>query len=417
LVGYAAPEGSGKVREKRLAAAAAVRRAADQEQTAISELRQALAAEGEEAPVTSAEEGPAIGSSGTETDTDLNTSAGRVKREGGKVWLESLRSRPAWITHMACLRGCLEYLGNDASSGWAYGGTGFAFALNIHEAICPSGPTAWPEQMCDALAANIGAVVEPVSAHKSEGDFAATQEEAWRKVREAIDAGHPCFGWELDVPEWYVIHGYDDQGNILFRDFGGEEREVHHTKLGDTGIGVAAIMVVKPGPAADDRAIVRDALAFAVEHGTGRHSHELYRTGLLGYDAWIAALENEELCNTDDTIGFGQGYNGKCWSECRRQAVDFLQEAKKRLDDAKLAPLFDEAIKQYTSVSESLSQLSRIFPFDAGQQAAMAEQIKDPERRRQAVTALKTARDAEATGIEGLKKIVQTLSVEMEGEK
>ena len=335
-----------------------------------------------------------------------------VKRESGKVWLEGLRNRPAWITHMACLKGCLEYLGNDASFGWAYGATGFAFALNIHEALCPSGPTAWPEQMCDALASNIGVVVEPVVGHKSEGDFAATQKEAWRKVREAIDAGHPCFGWELDVPEWYVIHGYDDQGNILFRDFGGEEREVHYTKLGNTGIGVAAIMVVKPGPAADDRTTVRDALAFAVEHGTGKHSHELYHTGLLGYDAWIAALENDELANTDEVIGFGQGYNGKCWSECRRQAVDFLQEAKKRLNDDALTPLFDEAIKHYTSVSESLNQLSGIFPFDTDEQAAMAERIKEPERRRQAVTALKTARDAEAAGLKALAKVALSLGAQ-----
>lgn len=47
LVGYAAPEGSGKVKENRLAAAAAVRRALEHEKVAIAELKEALAAEGD----------------------------------------------------------------------------------------------------------------------------------------------------------------------------------------------------------------------------------------------------------------------------------------------------------------------------------------------------------------------------------
>ncbi|KPK41865.1 MAG: hypothetical protein AMK72_14840, partial [Planctomycetes bacterium SM23_25] len=336
----------------------------------------------------------------------------RVKREGGRVWLEGLKSRPAWITHMGCLMGCMKYLGNDASRAWAYGGTGFAFALNIHEAVCPSGPTAWPEARCDELASNIGVTVARVSAHKSEGDLAATQQQAWRKVQEAIDAGLPCFGWELDIPEWYVIHGYDDEGNILFRDFGGEERSLHHTKLGDTGIGVAAVMVVRPGPAADDRTVVRDALAFALEHGAGKHSYELYHTGLPGYDVWIAALENEELAKTDEVIGFGQGYNGMCWAECRRRAFEFLQEAKERLNDDELAPLFDEAIEHYATVSESLTQVSKTFPFDADDQAAMARRIKDPDRRTRAVTALKTAREAEAAGLKTLAKTAVALGAQ-----
>jgi hypothetical protein len=43
LVGYPAPEGSGQVSERRLAAARAVREAAERERAAIAELEKALA--------------------------------------------------------------------------------------------------------------------------------------------------------------------------------------------------------------------------------------------------------------------------------------------------------------------------------------------------------------------------------------
>jgi len=46
--------------------------------------------------------------------------------------LEALGYRPRWISHMGCLKGCLEYMGNDMSDGWLYGGTGHAFLFNIH---------------------------------------------------------------------------------------------------------------------------------------------------------------------------------------------------------------------------------------------------------------------------------------------
>lgn len=42
--------------------------------------------------------------------------------------------------------------------------------------------------------------------------LSAAQEQAWDYVRRQIDENLPCYGWELDVPEFYVICGYDEAG-------------------------------------------------------------------------------------------------------------------------------------------------------------------------------------------------------------
>jgi len=358
---------------------------------AITEMEQALRAEGIDVEVPKM----AMGRSAQ------SVTAGRQ--------LPGLEQKRMWVTHMGCLIGCAEYLKADASSAWIWGTSGHAFALNVHEVICPSGPTAWAAEKCDALAANAGLQIEDLRADKRQEGFAKKQEEIWRKACQAMDAGLPCFGWELNVPDWYVITGYDADGHYLFTEFDGKPGKKHHTKLGDSEIGVACVLVVKPGKAKPDRTAVREALVFALDHAAGKHSHDLWHTGLSGYDTWVKALQDDKRVKDEEVIGFGHAYNAACWSECRKQAVAFLEEAKKRLDDEKLSPQFDEAIKRYKMVSANLDAVAKTFPFNVREQKRMREQIQDAARRAKAVKALQTAREAERAGLKALARIAVSL--------
>ena len=241
---------------------------------------------------------------------------------------------------------------------------------------------------------------------KAADDFAEKQKLAWEHVKSAIDQGLPCYGWELDVAEFYVVYGYDD---------GGEEATGYYfsgplcnegkgpkpwQELGDTGIGVIEMYSVKLGQAADDVKTVREALAFALEHAAGPAKWIVpdYKAGLRGYDNWIQSLED----GTAD--GFGTAYNAVVWSECRSYAVRFLQEAKQRLGGQATA-LFDQAMGQYRVVAESLVAVAEAFPF-LGREPG---HIKDETRIRAALGGLKTARDAEADGLGTLQRLVEAL--------
>ncbi|MFO7956158.1 MAG: hypothetical protein R6X33_03575 [Candidatus Brocadiia bacterium] len=219
------------------------------------------------------------------------------------------------------------------------------------------------------------------------------------------------------MPDYYVVHGYDEEGNYLFHDFDGSVGRTHHTKLGDTGIGLCYLMIVHPREAADERVTVRQALEFALEVAEGKHGHGgEYATGLAGYDRWIAALEEPETILAGDVAGFGMAYNAACWAECRRHSVGFLREARERLDDADLNVDFGAAIDQYGSVAGSLSKVSELFPFELGADAEMRERLQDGERRSGALEALRTARDAETKGIEVLARIAEALGTAMAGD-
>ena len=315
--------------------------------------------------------------------------------------LENLRWVPRWVSHLGCIKGCLDYLGLDVSDAWLFGATGHAFVINVHEVVCPSGPTAWDTEMLFKLGKNIGYEADGVFGMRTAGDLAEKQKQAWEHVKAAIDQGLPCYGWELDIPEYYVVYGYDDTG-FYFSGPGCDEGKGPKPwqELGDTEISVLEMCSVKPGQTADDVQAVKEALTSALEHATSpaKWIFPKYKAGLAGYDTWIRALES----GTAD--GFGMAYNAAVWGECRGYAVLFLQEAKERLE-GRVVALLDEAIDQYQVVHESLGMVADTFPFHGME----PEHIKDKARTRTALEALRTARHTEAGGLEMLRKIVNAL--------
>jgi len=270
--------------------------------------------------------------------------------------------------------------------------------------VCPSGPTAWGHDGFFKLVKNLGCELELVLGDKPGQDFADKQKLAWEKTRQAIDAGLPCYAWELDVPEYYVVYGYDDVG-YYYRGPGCDAGKGPKPwkELGDSEIGFLGIHIVKPGKAAEDKTTVKEALQFALEWAgsSNKWTFPKYHAGPAGYDAWIAALE------TGEADGFGTAYNASCWSECRQHAVGFLKEAKERLDE-ELNPLFDETIGHYEVVAQNLKKVVETFPFLVSDEEK-EKNIKDEARRRQAIEALKAAREAEAGGLKVLEKIVGEL--------
>jgi hypothetical protein len=333
--------------------------------------------------------------------------ANMMRKERIVVKLQHLRWKPRWVSHLGCVAGCLEYLGLEISDGWLYGGTGHAFVLNLHEGVCPSGPTAWRTVKLFELAPNLGYQIEGVFGFKGQDDFATVQERAWAHVQAAIDAGLPCYGWELEIPEFYVVNGYapdGEQAGYYYAGPGCEEGKGPKPwrELGDTGIGVVEMYSVGPCEAADDAKTVREALSFALAHAENPEAwiFEHYRAGLEGFDTWIAALQQGAASD------MGVRYNAGVWLECRRNAAAFLQEAQERLP-GRADGAFARARAQYQVVADELGRVAEIYPWS--NQASDEETLPVDERSEVAVAALQAARAAEAQGLLTLQDIVAVL--------
>ncbi len=343
------------------------------------------------------------------------TMTANVQHEDGKTWIEGLQRFPSWMTQPGGYVACSRYLGLEHSPAWLYGGSGFAFALNVHRVLCPSGPTAWQDHQCNRLAGNMGLDIEQLLVFSGDEEAAQKREAHFERAREAVDAGLPIIGWEMDIPDYYVVCGYDEDGNYLFRDFDDTVNRIHHAKLGDTGIGVHYLLIVRPGEPAEDDAVVRDALEFALEVAAGQYGHGgEYATGVAGYDQWIRALAEPEAVLEAEASGHGLAYNAACWAECRRYAASFLEEARRRLDREELEAGFTAAVEHYGTVAARLTEVSELFPMNPAEEQAMAERLHDASRREKALVALRAARTAEVAGLRALSRVAVALGVDEE---
>jgi len=316
--------------------------------------------------------------------------------------LDSLRWVPRWASHVGCIKGCLDYLGIEVSDAWLFGATGHAFAINISNGLCPSGPTDWNTDRFLELGRNVGYGIQSIDewCPKKGDSLAETQLEAWDYVRNCIDEGTPCYGWELDIPEYYVIYGYDEDGYYVSGP-GCDEGAgpIPWQRLGTSEIGVVLVVGVRPAAPADARQAVRDALTYALELGHNRRKWTDRAGGLAGYDLWIETMEAGKADR------FGLGYNAAVWAESRRFAVEFLQEARERLDNG-LHPLFDRAIASYETVARQLKAVSDAYPF---RDVDKDGRVEVDAHAMTAIEALKQARTAEATGLDVLAELVAKL--------
>lgn len=316
--------------------------------------------------------------------------------------LENLKWSPKWVSHLGCVKGCLDYLGIEMTDAWLYGGTGHAFVINIGEDNCPSGPTAWRTMMLFDGGINLGYKFDMVFGWKGDKNLSKLQADAWEFTKNCIKEGIPVYGWEIDIPEFYVVYGYDEVG-YYYSGPGADEGAGPKPwgELGDTGIGLVEVYSIKPGNPKPDAEIVRLAFANVLKHASNPEDWilENYGSGLKGFDNWINGLVSGKAGR------FGMGYNTAVWYECRRFGVDFLKEAKERLD-GDTESLFDDAIKQYQVVADRLGKVAGSYPFNP---AAGQDKIPVDDQCQQAIGWLKEAREAEAAGLELLKKIHDAL--------
>ena len=322
--------------------------------------------------------------------------------------LEGLKWHSRYNEHMGCTKGCLDYLGIDVSFPWLYGGTGNAFVLNMNDTAFVDAAQVWDISMLFDLAPNLGYTVERFTVeHEAavampDDAFLQKQREAFDWVRARIDQGLPCYAWELTfIPAYYVITGYDDTGYT----YSGWDSESRGTcpwdKLGTFDVKMLAVNCVRPAAPAPDRKTVRDALTTVlarVERPDGWAVGPRYRTGLPAYEMWAAALETGRA-NLD-----GEAYLNVVWRECREMAVEFLQEARRRLPGACDAA-FDAAIEHYAVVRAKLRALAELYPERPDKwdwQTTFASH--------EGAQLVREAGEAERQGVAGLKRIVPNLS-------
>ncbi len=316
--------------------------------------------------------------------------------------IESLQWEPAWTSHLGCLKGCAQFLGGDISTAWLYGATGHAFIINMHNEVCPSGPTAWRKEHFLSLIQNAGIVTDAIVGFKKMANFHQKQQEVWDRTRKAIDEEVPVIAWEAGIPEFYIVNGYDNAGYYTSGPkpkFSEAPEPFPWNKLGDSGIGVLEVYFVGLGKPPDDLSVLKDALKFADDFKSSPAVwvFQDYASGLSAYDRWIRALQNKKA------HPWGMAYNTAVWHECRHYAKEFMNEAVERIGGI-YSQLLKEAAEYYGEIEDNLKKLMELFPFPPEE-----SHVTEDDRIREGAGLLAKAKDAEQSALMNIGNILKKI--------
>ena len=312
--------------------------------------------------------------------------------------LTDVKWQPMWTTLLGCTKGCLNHLGIEVSTPWLFGVTGHAFLLNFGEDTCASHPTAWDRTRLQQMGENIG--FRSAEIRGVDGELPVQQKFAWNACRKSIDNGRPCLAWAMDIPEWYIVNGYNDVGYLYVG------------VQADNGAGPRPwqeydwlhIVTLTPCQPSEPSKTVKDALEYTLELDAKptKWTFEPRKTGLAAYDNWIQAAQ---ALPATDHPGHGMAFNAAVWAECRKNAVEFLREAKDKLS-GQCDQAFNKAISHYKTVAQHLNKVAELFPFSPPDWDRNARNVQLLSR---VTDELFKARKAEEKGLAALKDIAASI--------
>jgi len=282
------------------------------------------------------------------------------------------------------------------------GFTGHAFRMNIDpEIINIAAPTSFPggyilrRNLCNlGYISNLADPLMPVPPEKLERVMAL--------VQDSIDRGYPAISFDLFIPEFGLLYGYDDEQQLFYGKDASKDGTITYAKFAESSIDLLFVTTIGESLPHSKYEMLRMALDMIVTHARGKEWMHIFEgkfvQGLAGYDAWISVMERR---NADEA---GNCFNIEVVADAREFAARFLKEHAFRWDGSNIVERtvrnrMGEAAKHYEAVAVAFGELREMFPFPNGGTP------KEPEAADRAIKLLEEAKAAETKGVEQLEAL------------
>ncbi len=268
--------------------------------------------------------------------------------------LENIKMPGFNTSLMGVIKGVLDHYQFKISDAMAFGASGHAFLINVHEVICPSGPYCWKRDGFVKLVKNLGLEMIDLGFISAESSV-----DERRKLEQAVigylDKGVPCSVENMDNQ---IIYGYENDKLIMVQPwecvkditppiltFGTWEefgKEIH-----------ACFYAFKKTDKKDGSTIIKESLIYATDlfENPGKYSWEKYKIGLAAYDNWAQGVEKGHGAE------HGNWWNGMVWSECRNMASAYLAEIAQDLTGAS-SEAAKNLSRMYKDIADNLGRIS-----------------------------------------------------------
>jgi hypothetical protein len=174
--------------------------------------------------------------------------------------------------------------------------SGFAFRMWVAADLCPSSTSIWGFDGQKPWVENGGLLCDYVGRYW--GQEAIEEEkrlEAIKIIKKSIDGGVPAISWDIGIPEWGLITGYDDAEQaftVLPAPAGQPAGVMPYSALGKRELPILSVLTVTGASGKSREEIFNGAIKLAAGHLKGDEWCDNAK-GLAAYPALIRHFEEE----------------------------------------------------------------------------------------------------------------------------
>ncbi|USG66458.1 sigma-70 family RNA polymerase sigma factor [Brevibacillus ruminantium] len=308
-----------------------------------------------------------------------------------------------WTTAAAAMYGLTEYTERRFSLEMLMGLTGHAFRLNVIPGnVHIAGPTMFPfDEVLTEGMRNLGFETKIVrtrmltdhgpNANQVDSFLLSAEAREKRKlpenlpealalVHDSIDRGYPVLAWDLFIPEFGLIYGYDAEARqFQAGDNCSHNASIPYEHLGRGLIGELFVLAIDKQVEIDQKTMLTRALETILKHYREEAGDPVCSYGLAAYATWRDAFAQKGVEPN------GNAYTLAVAEDARRYGYLFWREIEKTWTDTQfdgIRPLVHKAADLYGQISDEYKVLTRMFPFPAGGEP------NDPQESEEAIRIL-----------------------------
>jgi hypothetical protein len=241
----------------------------------------------------------------------------------------------------------LRYAGYEVSPMQIAAKSGFAFRIWVAKSLCPSAMSIFDWELLKKGVEQCGFEVTHITRLWDEEHLEVERrEQAHLAIKKAVDDGIPAIVWDVSIPEWELITGYDDERQEYSGlSITGQLTVLPYDKLGRREIPILSVTIPGKTIELNETELLKSTLQMAVAHA---HQNEWedrpeYQDGLLAYKVWSQAMGN---VTTDD---WPSRYYIQTYECMRRYAAEYLLSLAKDIKGLEVAAQYYQNVHNYLS--------------------------------------------------------------------
>lgn len=188
--------------------------------------------------------------------------------------------------------------------------SGFAFRMWVNTDLCPSATSIWGFDSQKPWVENGGLTCDYVGRYWGQEHIEKEKQlEAIKNIKASIDSNIPAISWDIGVPEWGLITGYDDDTQMFSTLAINTEKadptspdyncmQMPYDALGKRELPILSVLAITGGSDKTKEDILNDTMKLAVNHLKGME----WCDNAKGLDAYLALIklfdENPDIASS-----------------------------------------------------------------------------------------------------------------------